>query len=161
MQRGVQYLRGSAGNKNTGESAMVALAFLKAEVPATDPWRSGVRRENQSTVRGHQLQARAAPGPGTYEAAATAMVLANLDAEGNRPLISAVASYLSSNQNANGSWDYNGRSRETPRSRNTVCSGSGSARTPGAEVPPSVWDRAASWYLSVQELGRKLELPSR
>ena len=34
---GVQFLRGHYANKQSGESAMIALALLKAEVPPTDP----------------------------------------------------------------------------------------------------------------------------
>jgi hypothetical protein len=89
-------------------------------------------------------------GPGTYEAAVTAMVLSNLDAEGNRPLISAIASYLIGHQNTNGSWDYSGRGQGDTSISQYAVLGLWECDNAGAEVSPSVFDRAASWYLSVQ-----------
>jgi Prenyltransferase and squalene oxidase repeat len=129
---------------------MVALAFLKAEVPATDPSLQACVAKIKARFEGTSYKPELSPGPGTYEAAATAMVLANLDAEGNRPLISAVASYLISHQNANGSWDYNGRSQGDTSITQYGLLGLWECENAGAEVPPSVWDRAASWYMSVQ-----------
>jgi hypothetical protein len=150
VQRGVQYLRTRAGTKKTGESAMMALALLKAEVPAADPAVQACVAQIKARFEGTSYKPEMGQGPGTYEAAVSAMVLATLDPEGNRPLISAIASYLSGNQNGNGSWDYSGRTQGDTSISQYAVLGLWECENAGAEVSPSVWDRAASWYLSVQ-----------
>jgi hypothetical protein len=147
---GVQYLKTSS-NPAPGQSAMVALALMKAEVPHNDrtvqACMSRLRARfdtdgSYSPSMGH--------GSGTYEAAATLMALATEDAEQNRNLIAVVANYIASHQNANGSWDYVNRSAGDTSISQYAVLGLWEAENLGVDVSPSVWDRAASWYMSVQ-----------
>jgi Prenyltransferase and squalene oxidase repeat len=151
VQRGVQFLRAHAGTKNTGESAMMALGLLKAEVPATDGGVQACVAKIKARFEATSYKPELGSGAGTYEAAVSAMVLANLDAEGNRPLISAIASFLSSNQNSNGSWDYFGRKQGDTSISQYALLGLWECENAGADVSPSIWDHAASWYMSVQD----------
>ena len=151
VQRGVQFLRARAGTKNTGESAMMALGLLKAEVPATDRSVQACVAKIKARFEATSYKPELGSGAGTYEAAVSAMVLANMDAEGNRPLISAIASYLSSNQNGNGSWDYFGRKQGDTSISQYAVLGLWECENAGADVSPSIWDHAASWYMSVQD----------
>ncbi len=78
------------------------------------------------------------------------MVLANQDAESNRFWIKLVADYLLSTQKANGSWDYSHRQNGDTSISQYAVLGLWEAENAGVDIPPSVWDRAASWYMSTQ-----------
>jgi hypothetical protein len=150
VNSGVQYLRKS-GAKNPGESAMIALALMKAEVPHNDP----AVQSCMSQLRGRFATAGSyspamGDGSGTYEAAATIMALATEDAEANRSMIATVATYIAGRQNVNGSWDYVNRSAGDTSISQYAVLGLWEAENLGVDIAPSVWDRAASWYLSVQ-----------
>ncbi len=89
-------------------------------------------------------------GTGVYEAAAAAMALANLDAAGNRGYLAMIATYLAGQQRANGSWDYTGRNNGDTSISQYAVLGLWEAENAGVDVNPSIWDRAASWYLLTQ-----------
>ena len=108
---GVQYLKAHAAGRSCGETAMIALALLKAEVPPSDPVLQACLAKLRARFTSSSYEPEMGPGPGTYEAAATAMVFANLDAAANRALIDMIAAYLQGPQNANGSWDYSDRTQ--------------------------------------------------
>lgn len=150
---GVQYLKAHAAGRPVGETAMIALALVKADVPASDPALQGclarIRTRFTSAAYLPELQ----PGPGTYEAAATVMVLANLDATEFRGMIDLVAIYLKGRQNPNGSWDYSGRDDGDTSISQYAVLGLWEAENAGANVSPSVWDRAAQWYLESERAG--------
>jgi hypothetical protein len=150
---GVQYLKAHAGYRSCGETAMIALALVKAEVPPSDSVLQGCLARLRTRFSGSAYLPEMSPGPGTYEAAATAMVFANLDAAGYRDLIDAVASYLKGRQNANGSWDYSGRDDGDTSISQYAVLGMWECENAGANVSPSVWDRAAQWYLEAERAG--------
>ena len=150
---GVQYLRGHAGGRGAGEAAMIALALLKAEVPPSDTALQGCLATIRSRFTTGSYEPALGPGPGTYEAAATVMVLTNLDATENRGMIQLVAAYLKSRQNANGSWDYSGRTDGDTSISQYAVLGMWEAENAGAPVSPTVWDHAAQWYLESQRGG--------
>jgi len=100
-------------------------------------------------------------GIGTYEAAASIMALATEDPEANRGLISTIAAYIVSKQNANGSWDYVGRAAGDTSISQYAVLGLWEAENDAVEIPPSVWDRAAAWYMTVESSAGKLELSPR
>lgn len=150
---GVQYLRMRAANRPTGETAMIALALLKAEVPHNDPVLEGCVAKIKARFNGSVYAPELSVGAGTYEAAASAMVLTNLDAEGNRPLVAAIAAYIMGHQNGNGSWDYSGRTQGDTSISQYAVLGLWECESAGVEISPTVWDRAASWFLSVQSSG--------
>jgi hypothetical protein len=147
---GVQYLRSHAAGRGAGESAMIALALLKAEVPPSDPALQGCLATIRSRFTTGSYEPALGPGAGTYEAAATVMVLTNLDATENRGMIELVGAYLKSRQNANGSWDYSGRTDGDTSISQYAVLGMWEAENAGAPVSPTVWDHAAQWYLESQ-----------
>jgi hypothetical protein len=150
VMRGVQFLRSVAGSAQVGETALVALALIKADVPPDDP--AVVTCLNKLRARfntGAYLPERGG-GPDIYEAGVVAMALSNADARGYKTEIEAIARFLIGRQNASGSWDYAGRSfGDTSISQYAVL-GLWEADNAGARVPPDVWDRAARWYVSTQ-----------
>src|SRR5262249_55004585 len=89
-------------------------------------------------------------GAGTYEAAASILALATEDPEQNRSNIASVVTYLVGRQNANGSWDYVHRTAGDTSISQYAVLGLWEAENVGVDIFPSVWDRAASWYMSVQ-----------
>jgi hypothetical protein len=149
---GVQYLK-LHSSRSTGESAMIALALLKAEVPPSDPALLACVARIRARFTSSTYAPEMGPGSGTYEAGATAMVLANLDAVSNRGLIAMVATYINGRQNANGSWDYSNRSQGDTSISQYAVLGMWEAENAGVDVSPSVWDHAAEWYMSTQSGG--------
>jgi hypothetical protein len=146
----VQYLKAHANGQPTGETAMIALALLKADVPQSDPVVQACVGKLTARFTSSVYTPERGPGPGTYEAAATAMVFSNLDAEAYRAYIAMIATYLMGRQNGNGSWDYSNRSQGDCSISQYAVLGLWEAQNAGVDVSPSTWDRAASWYMSVQ-----------
>ena len=146
---GVQYLKGHYAGKPAGETSMIALALLKAEVPPSDPVLQACIATLRTRFTSSSYEPQM-PGNGPYEAGVTAMVFANLDASSNRNLIEMVATYLRGRQNGNGSWDYSDRTQGDTSISQYAVLGLWEAQNAGVDIAPSVWDRAAAWYLSVQ-----------
>jgi hypothetical protein len=151
VQNGVQYLRAHFGGKPSGESAMIALGLLKAEVPPSDPAIQACIAKILSRFTSSEYKPELGDGRGTYEATAALMALSNLNAVQNRSLINMLATYLLGRQNANGSWDYQGRTHGDTSISQYAVLGLWEAENAGVDIPPSAWDRAAGWYLSVQD----------
>ena len=111
----------------TGETAMIVLGPLKAEVPPTDPAVQACIAKLRTRFTSSSYEPELSAGTGTYEAGATAMVFANLDASSSR--------LTSKRQGVSTSWRpnyWNGSLRESvahcgtrPRSsrdsRSSVC----------------------------------------
>jgi hypothetical protein len=146
----VQYLRGRALHQQVGETAMIALALLKADVPATDPVVAGCLATIQKRFTASGYSPQRIGGHDVYEAAVVAMALANLEGDAHRGEIGLLGSYLIGRQNANGSWDYIGRSHGDCSISQYALLGLWECENSGVDIPPEVWDRAASWYVSVQ-----------
>jgi hypothetical protein len=146
----VQYLKGHAGNRTAGESAMVALALLKAEVPANDPAVTACVNRFMPRISTSGYVPELQDGRGVYEASAMIMALSNVDAVSNRGAISAIATYLTSVQKGNGSWDYTNRTAGDTSISQYAVLGLWEAESAGASVSPGVWDSAAQWFMSVQ-----------
>jgi hypothetical protein len=147
---GVQYLKGHTIPR-VGESAMIALGLMKAEVPHSDPAvQSCMSRIRNRFTTGGSYTPEMPAGSGTYEAAASVLALATEDAVENRGLIASITSYLIGHQNGNGSWDYVNRSAGDTSISQYAVLGLWESENVGIDVAPSVWDRAASWYISVQ-----------
>jgi hypothetical protein len=150
VMSGIQYLRKNYRNNATGQSAMIALAMIKAEVPASDPDLQAYLAKIRARFSSSSFTPEAASGFGVYESAACAMALANQDAEGNREWLRMIASFLLSKQNANGSWDYAHRDHGDTSISQYAILGLWESENAGVEIPPSTWDRAATWFMSVQ-----------
>ena len=129
---------------------MVALAMIKADIPKTDPVLAACLAKIQRRFTSSGYLPEKTGGQDIYEAAVVAMALSNLDSDEYRGDINLVATYLIGLQKANGSWDYVQRSHGDSSISQYALLGLWECENAGFNVPPSVWDRAASWYLSVQ-----------
>ncbi|MGA2705796.1 MAG: hypothetical protein ABSH35_32535 [Isosphaeraceae bacterium] len=72
---GIQYLRGRAANQQVGETAMIALAMLKADAPKTDPVLASCIATIQKRFTGSGYSPQRRGGHDIYEAAVVAMAL--------------------------------------------------------------------------------------
>ncbi len=147
---GIQYLRGRAANQQVGETAMIALALLKADTPPTDRVLASCVATIQKRFTGSGYTPERRGGHDVYEAAVVAMALANLDNDTYRGDLNLAATYLIGMQKPNGSWDYVQRSRGDASISQYALLGLWECENAGVNVPPSVWDRAANWYLGAQ-----------
>jgi hypothetical protein len=147
---GLQFLRGRVGAAGPGEAAMIALAMIKAEVPAGDPSLAAALAKVYSRFTSSEYAPQRSNGQGTYEAGASAMALASLDPVANRGKLALIVSYLTSHQNANGSWDYAGRTQGDSSITQYGVLGLWEAENSGVEVQPAVWERIAGFYMSTQ-----------
>lgn len=150
---GLQYLRGVAANKQVGETAMIALALIKCDTPKSDPVLSSCLATIQKRFTGSAYAPQRVGGQEVYEAAVVAMALSNLDSEEYRGMVNLVGAFLLGRQKANGSWDYVNRPFGDTSISQYALLGLWECENAGFEVPPSVWDRAAAWFLSKQAPG--------
>ncbi len=153
VNRGVDFLKSHVGSSQVGETALAALAMIKAEVPPTDPTLAAAIRKIDARFNGSAFQPERAGGTDVYEAAVVIMALANFDANGRKAMISSAADHIAGKQNGNGSWDYSGRSAGDCSISQYAVLGLWEAENAGVPVSPRVWDSAARWYLSVQRPG--------
>jgi hypothetical protein len=129
---------------------MMALAFLKSDVPLGDPALTACLNKVRKCFSGSGYTPERTAGFDVYEAGVTALALANLEPSERGSQLDQVAAYLMAKQKPNGSWDYNARPfGDTSISQYAVL-GLWECENSGVDVPPSVWDRAAQWYMSVQ-----------
>jgi hypothetical protein len=151
--KAVGFLKARSGGKPIGESAMIGLGLLKAEVPANDPAIQACLTRVKSAFGSSVFSPSMRDGRGVYEATASILALSAEDPVANKSLIGIAAEYLISSQKANGSWDYTQPNREqgdTSISQYAVL-GLWEAKNCGVTVPQSLWDRAAKWFLSSQD----------
>ena len=154
VDKGVGYLKSHVGGGGQaygiGESALMSLALIKAEVPASDPsLRKGIEKILQRFSGSEYLPERSG-GPEIYEAGVIILALANLDPAEYRPQIQSTARYIVSRQNASGSWDYQHRTYGDTSISQYAVLGLWEAENSGVTIPPAVWDRAAQFFLSSQ-----------
>ncbi len=151
--KGVQFLRGQAGASGTGETALIALAMLKAEVPTTDASLSACLNKLRARIssRGYEPERRG--GADIYEAAVVALALSNTLNVNRRSELTAIAQYLLGQQKANGSWDYTDRQLGDTSISQYALLGLWEAENGGASIPPETWERAAVWFMSSQSSG--------
>jgi hypothetical protein len=148
--KGLQFLRSRAGQVQVGESALMALAMIKADLPANDTGLTACMAKVRARFAGSSYTPERGGGADIYEAAVVAMALVNLDAVANRSYIESAAQYLIGRQNPNGSWDYKGRTQGDSSISQYALLGLWECENAGINVPPNVWDTAAGWYMSVQ-----------
>jgi hypothetical protein len=158
VAKAVQFLKASGGGSggtgsSSGETALAALAMIKAEVPASDPALARALGVIQKRFTDSSFFGERSGGPDIYEAAVIVLALANLDPIAYKSQIDSTARFIASRQNANGSWDYTHRAfGDTSISQYAVL-GLWEAETAGVPISPAVWDRAAQWFLSSQAGG--------
>ncbi|WP_435016845.1 HEAT repeat domain-containing protein [Tundrisphaera sp. TA3] len=149
VARGVRYLQASGG-ANTGESALKALALIKAEVPASDPMVADALGKIRARFSGSNYRPESGGGPDVYEASVTLMALANLDPVAYRAEIEGAARHILSKQKPNGSWDYDFRSAGDTSISQYAVLGLWEADNVGFAIEPEVWNRAARWFIGTQ-----------
>lgn len=153
LARGAGYLK-KMGTAGAGESALAALALLKADVPATDAGLSGLLATVQKRFpTGGGYDPERSGGQEVYEAAVCILALANHDPTSNRPQITSAARYLLDRQKANGSWDYDHREAGDTSFSQYAVLGLWEAEVAGVDIPPRAYDRAAAWFLAAQSPG--------
>ena len=153
VSKGVQFLKSGGVGGGAGEVALVALAMIKAEVPATDPALARAVGVILSRFVDSAYSPERSGGPENYEASVIILALANLDPASYRSQIESAARHILGRQNPNGSWDYQNRSfGDTSISQYAVL-GLWEAENAGVAIPPGAWDRAAQWFLSSQAPG--------
>jgi hypothetical protein len=150
---GVQNLRGHASGQQAGESAMFALALIKADTPKTDPVLTSCIANVQKCFTASGYTPQKGGGADIYEAAVVAMALSNLDSAEHRGEIGLVASFLIGRQRPSGCWDYPHRQAGDTSISQYALLGLWECENAGYDVAPAVWDRAASWYLSKKAPG--------
>ncbi|AGA29351.1 HEAT repeat domain-containing protein [Singulisphaera acidiphila] len=150
IDRGLTYLRQHISDQQAGETALIALAFLKGDVPLSDPAVTACFAKLRQRFPSSIYTPERSNGHEVYEAAVIAMALANLDAETRRSDLNQVAQFLIGRQKANGSWDYPSRTNGDTSISQYAVLGLWEAENGGARVPASVWDRAAQWFMSTQ-----------
>ncbi|MGC8638316.1 MAG: HEAT repeat domain-containing protein [Isosphaeraceae bacterium] len=153
VNSGLQYLRSVVGRAQVGETAMIALALLKCDTPQTDPVLRGCLATIQQRFTSSGYSPQRTGGHDVYEAAVVAMALSNLEGGEHRSELDLVATYLLGKQKANGSWDYDTRPYGDTSISQYALLGLWECDNAGIDIPPSVWDRAAGWYLSKQGSG--------
>jgi hypothetical protein len=152
VNSGIAFLRSqvAGAGPGTGESALIALAMIKAEVPLNDPSLGNTIRKLDQRFNGSTYRPERSGGTEIYEAACVIMALSNLDPNGRKAQISSTADYIAGKQNANGSWDYNGRAQGDCSISQYALLGLWEAENAGVPVSPGIWDRAARFYMTVQ-----------
>ena len=153
VAKAVQYLKGSSATGQVGETALAALAMIKAEVPEGDPALSRsiaavLKRFTESSYTPER-----SGGSETYEAAVIIMALASLDAVAYKSQIESAARYIASRQNASGSWDYTNRTYGDTSISQYAVLGLWEAENSGISVSPAIWDRAAQFFILSQKPG--------
>ena len=153
VDKGVAFLRNRAAGQQAGETALIALALLKSDVPPSDPTvvKCIERLRTQLSSGGFEPQRRA--GADIYEAVVIALAFGFLGPEVSRGDLATLSQFILSRQNANGSWDYSGRTAGDISISQYAVLGLWEAELAGVEIPPSAWDRAAQFFLSVQAPG--------
>lgn len=147
---GVNFLKGRVGGERVGETALAAIALLKAEVPEDDPALQTCLQKIRTRFTSSGYQPERTGGQEIYEAAVITVALANCESAEFKGLISSAAAFILSKQKPNGSWDYSHRSNGDSSISQYAILGLWEADNSGVAVSPSVWDRAAHYYLSTQ-----------
>jgi hypothetical protein len=150
VNKALDYLRNAARGNSTGETALATLALIKAEVPLNDPGIVAGLKTIESRFQASSYVPERTSGTDVYTAAVIILALANHDSTSHKAQIASVADFLIGRQNANGSWDYQGRDQGDTSISQYAVLGLWEAENAGARVSPGVWDRAASWYISSQ-----------
>ena len=150
IQKGLQFLRTKAGPGQVGENALMALAMISSDVPASDPALAACLAKIKTRFPGSMYVPERGHGPDIYEAAVVAMVLSELDPVSHKSDIDAVGQFIIGRQNTNGSWDYAGRTQGDSSISQYALLGLWAVEDTGFKVPPTVWDQAAGFYMSAQ-----------
>lgn len=151
VAKGVAYLRGNVRDQGVGEAAMAALALCKAEVPPTDPAIRTCAAKMLSRFGENGYVPEKRGGADNYEASVVLMALIEIGSSEFALQIEAVANFLIEKQGSGGAWDYDDRPGKGDSSMTQYALlGLWEAESIGIDVPPRVFDTAASWFIRHQ-----------
>lgn len=150
IKRGIEFLKSRAPNLDAGYASLVAMALLKAGVPADTPVIQAVIKKILRCVSTDGKFTPANPHTHVYESGVSLMALANADARLYKPQIQAIANYLISVQGPEGDWDYPTRSTGDTSMSQYAILGLWEAVRSGVTVPTAVWNHAAKWHVTRQ-----------
>jgi HEAT repeats len=151
VTRGVEYLRRSVKGLAAGESGLVALALIKAEVPHNDPALQSCIATALDRFQGSNFVSSRRGGTEYYEASVIGMALANLDPVTYRAQVEAIARFLLAKQQGSGCWDYDNRTPGDTSMTQYALLGLWEAENIGINIPGKVWDTGAQWYITNQQ----------
>lgn len=133
-----------------GGASLLALALLKAGLPAQSPEIQGAIADIRSRI--HPENGYLSDSFHFYTAGVEATLLADSDPELYQPELAKIAEYIISHQHADGYWDYlNPRGTQGDTSvTHYAMLGLWACQRAGIDVPADVWERAARWVVRSQ-----------
>lgn len=145
IARGASYLRGKINSQRGGHKALVALALLKAGLPANAP-------EIRETIAEIQVEIDRADvsrvTEAIYSIAVAAVLMADADPEAYQPQLAKVAFYLLETQREDGSWTYRTDTGGDTSVTHYCLLGLWACARSGIEVPPAVWEKSIKWHIA-------------
>ena len=150
VERGIQYMRAQVSTMSVGEAGLCSLTMNKAGVANNDPAQVAMLKKMFTTFKPEGYVPERTGGTDIYEAAVVAMALANMEPVQYKNQVAAIAAHIVNKQKSNGSWDYDNRTAGDTSIGQYALLALWEADGIGIEIPPRVWDAAASWYMSVQ-----------
>jgi hypothetical protein len=150
LASGVAYLKGKMSSLAIGEQALSVIALHSADVPNNDPSITTALNTIFAcfTPNGYVPVDRG--GKDIYEAAVVCMALSSLEPVKFKEYVTAVAQYIVDRQKPDGCWGYaNGNGGDSSITQYALLA-LWEADGIGVQIPPRVWDNAASWFLSNQ-----------
>jgi hypothetical protein len=153
IERGRRHLLAHAKSPyGRGELALATLALAKTGTAVEDPRFAELVEDLVQATSGGEYAPAARGGPDNYEAAVVLMALAAVDPKRHRPNIELVARYLMKKQKPDGAWDYDGGVTGDTSMTQYGILGLWEAANAGVAVPKDVWERAARWLASRQDV---------
>ena len=146
IDRAAAYLRENKSPAGSGEDALRAYALMRAGEAPDSPVVAPVIERILA-----KCTSRYDPGQTPiYTAAVELMALEAAGAAQYLPQMQIIADWLMAKQNANGSWDYAGRTAGDTSQSQYALLGLWAAARAGIDVPAEVWDKAARWFVATQ-----------
>jgi hypothetical protein len=139
--------------KSFGQGSLSAYALIKAGLPPTTPAIQEHIREVQARIDGGQYTAGSEPVNHIYEATCEAMLLADVDPQGNKGRLEILRDYFVRKQLANGAWYYPAVPSTTAGDTSITqfaILGLWAVHRAQIDVPPETLSRAAEWLISTQ-----------
>ena len=146
---GTGFLGTRVDKLDMGQGSLVAMAMLKAGVPASSPAIQVVIQRIQGRIVDDKFTPVDAHAH-IYEAAVSLMTLANADAKKYKPQIQSITDYILRMQGTAGDWDYLERTTGDTSISQYALLGLWEAVRSGVQVRKTVWDRAAAWHITRQ-----------
>jgi len=154
FDRAVSYLRTRTSNLNGGQLSLAGLAMVKAGEPLDSPLITkaleSVKQRFSDQPDGTKKYTPHTEHEGVYEAGVDIMFLLAVSESGYPSEVAAAAQYLIQRQRSDGSWTYPDETVGDTSMTQYAMLGCWSAKSAGADVPLSVWNRAAQWHLRTQ-----------